>query len=451
MNRRTFLLGAGAAAAGGSALLGTGAFTNATVQRDITVDTVGDAEAVLRLAPCDINGEAPNGAYVHGHEDGTIELDISESNPNDVGSGVNPNGVFQFDNVFEICNNGTRTVCVDFETDVKSIPPDADLPGWADFQPGDPAVVFYRGGDRDAVIETGDLDTDRDGAIKLSIDNGECECVGFEVRTFGFETTTDLFEEADLLIQADADAGCVETVTDEEDDITGRLVAWYDADELSLAEGNAVETWPDKSGAPVNDAEQPNSDRQPEFVTDAIGGKPALRFGGRSDRLLASEFSAGDSDEVTLFVVAQYSALPSANPGLIHAAPEGSAFSSSPADKSVGLWVSDDDDTWGRLIQEDGTSRNFPRDPGLDSETGYVFTQRADGDDEGQQWVDSDPAGTVSYDGTLQEWSEFGIGRQGSETWEGDIAEVLVYDRALTDTERQNVEEYLADKYGIAL
>lgn len=448
MNRRTFILGAGAAAAGGASLIGSGAFTSVEADRAVNVETAGDADALLRLAPCVIDGEeAPNGAYADTNPDGTFRLDITAGSN---AAGVNIDALSRFRNVFEVCNNGSQPICLDFQVDVKEIP--GPVPDRHDFDAGDPAIVFYRNGNEDEPLNVDELDVDRPGAVSLAV--GDCQCFGFNVRSYGFDSAESVFEDAELEIEAKAGAGCVETVTDgdAEGDLPGQgLVAWYDADELSLAEGNAVETWPDKSGDPVNDAEQPNSDRQPEFVTDAIGGKPALRFGGSSDRLLASEFSAGDSDEVTLFVVAQYSALPSANPGLIHAAPEGSAFSSSPADKSVGLWVSDDDDTWGRLIQEDGTSRNFPRDPGLDSETGYVFTQRADGDDEGQQWVDSDPAGTVSYDGTLQEWSEFGIGRQGSETWEGDIAEVLVYDRALTDTERQNVEEYLADKYGIAL
>ena len=50
--------------------------------------------------------------------------------------------------------------------------------------------------------------TDRDGAIKLPIDNGSSECIGFEVRAFGFEAGENLFGGVDLTIRADADAEC---------------------------------------------------------------------------------------------------------------------------------------------------------------------------------------------------------------------------------------------------
>src|SRR5260221_14060149 len=39
----------------------------------------------------------------------------------------------------------------------------------------------------------------------------------------------------------------------------------------------------------------------------------------------------------------------------------------------------------------------------------------------------------------------------GSYPWNGDIAGAIVYSRVLTGTERQQVESYLALKYGITL
>jgi hypothetical protein len=44
-----------------------------------------------------------------------------------------------------------------------------------------------------------------------------------------------------------------------------------------------------------------------------------------------------------------------------------------------------------------------------------------------------------------------GTGTSYSEYWNGDIAEVIVYGRLLTDAERTEVEDYLAKKYGVAL
>jgi cytochrome c-type biogenesis protein CcmH/NrfF len=44
-----------------------------------------------------------------------------------------------------------------------------------------------------------------------------------------------------------------------------------------------------------------------------------------------------------------------------------------------------------------------------------------------------------------------GTGTSYSEYWNGDIAEVIVYGRTLTDAERTQVEDYMAKKYGITL
>jgi len=49
MRRRAFLLGSLATAAGGSSLLASGAFSEAESQRKVTVETVGDEDAYLKL------------------------------------------------------------------------------------------------------------------------------------------------------------------------------------------------------------------------------------------------------------------------------------------------------------------------------------------------------------------------------------------------------------------
>jgi hypothetical protein len=78
MKRRKFILGTGAAAASGASLLGSGAFTSVEADRNLAIDVAGDANAFLRLAPCTLDGEEqPNGAYVHGHSDGTMSIDLS--------------------------------------------------------------------------------------------------------------------------------------------------------------------------------------------------------------------------------------------------------------------------------------------------------------------------------------------------------------------------------------
>ncbi len=177
MKRRKLLAGLGGLA-GASGIVGSGAFTSVGADRGVGVRTTGDAGALLRLAPCD---GSPNGDYVTGAASGTMALDTSSSNGKVGGAGVNLRALSVFHNIFEICNEGTQPVCVDFEVDVPEIP--GPVPDRCDFETGDPAVVFYRADDRDTPVTVDQLDTDRPGAIALGV--GECQCVGFEVRAFG--------------------------------------------------------------------------------------------------------------------------------------------------------------------------------------------------------------------------------------------------------------------------
>jgi hypothetical protein len=44
-----------------------------------------------------------------------------------------------------------------------------------------------------------------------------------------------------------------------------------------------------------------------------------------------------------------------------------------------------------------------------------------------------------------------GTGTSFNQFWKGDIAEMIVYARVLTDAERTQVEDYLAKKYGVTV
>jgi len=44
-----------------------------------------------------------------------------------------------------------------------------------------------------------------------------------------------------------------------------------------------------------------------------------------------------------------------------------------------------------------------------------------------------------------------GTGTSFHEPWQGDLAEIIVYARVLSDQERMQVEDYLAKKYGVTL
>jgi hypothetical protein len=78
------------------------------------------------------------------------------------------------------------------------------------------------------------------------------------------------------------------------------------------------------------------------------------------------------------------------------------------------------------------------------------------------QYTATDFSGWVNGAATLTKvqagWDEAlpnlyigGTGTSYDEPWQGDIAEIIVYGRVLTDAERMQIEDYLAAKYDVTL
>lgn len=114
MNRRKVLISVGAVISGATAAVGTGAFSNATVQRDVTVSVVSDDEAILRMDP---NSDLPNSDYATETADGVLTVDISEAGDNVAGDGISPNAKTTLEETFPIENQGEETVQVSVTSD----------------------------------------------------------------------------------------------------------------------------------------------------------------------------------------------------------------------------------------------------------------------------------------------------------------------------------------------
>ena len=95
MERRKFIIGAGALASGSAAAIGTGAFSVAETERNITAVAVDDSDALLALHPgleSDIVSTTAMGG--DGSRDGPhyLEIDFDLANG---GDGINPNSKYQ--------------------------------------------------------------------------------------------------------------------------------------------------------------------------------------------------------------------------------------------------------------------------------------------------------------------------------------------------------------------
>jgi len=94
MERRKFVIGAGALATGSAAAMGTGAFSQAQAERDVTVQTVGDEDAYLGLNATSEYAENSGGDLI---------VDFGSNNRAD---GANQDGSFLFNDVFNVTNQG---------------------------------------------------------------------------------------------------------------------------------------------------------------------------------------------------------------------------------------------------------------------------------------------------------------------------------------------------------
>ncbi|MFO7925507.1 MAG: hypothetical protein ACQET5_13420 [Halobacteriota archaeon] len=121
MNRRNVLIGLGGLVAGGGALLGTGAFTTVEAERTVTVNTAGDAGALLAF---EASGDGVDSDVVTTDND-LLVIDFDAA-AND-GEGVNLDALTTVGEVsgdpidsldtaaLTITNNGAQTVDINFD------------------------------------------------------------------------------------------------------------------------------------------------------------------------------------------------------------------------------------------------------------------------------------------------------------------------------------------------
>lgn len=178
----------GTATIGGSALLGSGAFSEVSSHRSVTIEVAEDPDAYLGLDGCP---GSPNSSYTT-IEGGHLAIDMSSDNPTEGGGeGVNVDAYSAFGRVFQVTNQGKQEVCVYVEDD-------GDWPETGD---GERRVDFYLENDTDRSI------VDIENAV--FIDVGESFCVGIKTRTDGLEPGDTLLDDLDDQIEIVSDAVCL--------------------------------------------------------------------------------------------------------------------------------------------------------------------------------------------------------------------------------------------------
>ena len=224
------------------------------------------------------------------------------------------------------------------------------------------------------------------------------------------------------------------------------LQMWLDASDMGLIGGR----WQDKSG---NDNHATVTSGLPIWVPDAMNGLPVVRFDGDDSYSTPITIDSFDPNSNTTFIVASIDN-GNANQSLLYMG-NYNAYNptyhwwgySAMLDYSVSESIKDKIGFGGY----DGNECSVYSDGLLVTDKPFLISGVADSNGK-ELWVDGISQGTAAaYSPSINAAAPLRIGQteSGYDKLYGDIAEILVYDRALSDTERIEVETYLNEKYAL--
>ena len=224
------------------------------------------------------------------------------------------------------------------------------------------------------------------------------------------------------------------------------LALWLKADNgLQIDKDGGVMFWKDSSGSSIDglhphDGSQFNASKRPRLVAKVIAGRPVIRFDGKDDFLHLAGVPLWGQD-FSLFVVASDRGTNVKHREIIsnwhrRGRSTTSFFFGLTGKSSVRL--SD-------AFVPAGSVKN-PASPfilsGFNSKQG-AFTYQ------GRTLLAS--AGPLSKRDVAGPYVIGVQGNYGTEYWNGDIAELILFTRALSETEREAVWNYLANRYQLKL
>ncbi|MEY2564930.1 MAG: large repetitive protein [Verrucomicrobiota bacterium] len=204
---------------------------------------------------------------------------------------------------------------------------------------------------------------------------------------------------------------------------------WLRADFGVTKDGNnLVSRWADQS-ATGNDATQTVSGNSPSFVPSGLVGKPVVRFNGSSG-FMSGRLGLGT--QMSMFAVAKSGAGSGYKRVITN---EGHFYLGTGVEGNFASFYGNG--TWG-LTQSHPAAFPANQFKILESINNGTDSAYLDG-----QLVEA----RANAMGAFVNGFELGRYPAGSQYWDGDIVEVLIYDGALSSTDRQSVEAYLNGKY----
>lgn len=223
-----------------------------------------------------------------------------------------------------------------------------------------------------------------------------------------------------------------------------QLTLWLRADAgISATSGSRISSWLDQSSS-VNNLSQTTPNLQPTYMDNIINGKPIVRFTGPGQVMQSVNPAMIGSTSFTAFTVGK--------------------FSSIPANTYQYLWWTGADsitggygcylNNGGYLRSGWGSNASAPVDTSLATVGNLYricsrFTSTA-GTGPNDMWINGNYIGFRTKNGSNFSGGYFSVGNFGpspSSGFYGDIGEIMIFSRALADTEIQAIDQYLVGRW----
>lgn len=240
-------------------------------------------------------------------------------------------------------------------------------------------------------------------------------------------TTTTTTTEGGSTTTTTTTASALPTVT------TATLLDHYKADGITpQADGTALSQWTSALGTPA----VPNT-TSPLYIASSVNGLPAVRFNGTTDALKHATIPALANQPITYFVVAKQAAAVGTPRALVNVSTPG---------QEAALFV-DSTQHLGAYAGAIATGATFT------TTTAHVLEGFISGAST-LLVVDGTSSSTLNAGGQQQRGAGIVLGANGpmsAEFWNGDIAEVIIYQGNMSAGDRSAVRQYLGTKYGITV
>jgi len=249
---------------------------------------------------------------------------------------------------------------------------------------------------------------------------------------------------------------------------TASLQLWLKADAGVDTLNGTVSRWHDQSGN-GNDAIESVTSRQPVLVNNELNGKPVLRFDGENDRLGFT--GSKPMTQISLFMVFKnksgVTGIPATYPGFVVLFGSGSDYTANQhfsfkmrgfdnTDNTINIGIAGNRNNITQATAPNIATYDEWRNINVITDsTLFNTTVRWNGNDASMITIGNDfPISFQLGDST---GSGGGIGSTdnfpdlGTVRAKCDIAELIVYDTALSNTDRLAIEQYLDEKYNVAV